>query len=277
MKLLTLLVAVATLTSGCAHSYKHKKHGHYAQKRLMKATHGEHRSLANKARDSYRNPVETLSFFELEPHMTVVEISPGRGWYTEILGPFLKKKGKLYLATHAENTSSEYGLKMRQDLKQSLEQNKDLYGDVEFTVFEAPERIEEIAPAGTADRVVTFRSLHGIMRNKKGEEAFKAFYAALKPGGILGVVQHREAANKRQDASFKSGYVREDSVIELAESVGFEFVAKSEVNANYLDTRNHPDGVWSLPPSLRGDKKDRAKYLAIGESDRMTLKFRKPL
>ena len=244
---------------------------------MTKIVDGEHRSKANRDRNVYRNPVETLRFFEVGPEMTVVEISPGKGWYTEILGPYLKKKGKLYLASFSPTSTNEYRQNMAKELATYLQDQKEHFGDVELTTFELPEIPGPIAPDGSVDRVLTFRNIHGFMRSGQEKVAFETFFKALKPGGILGVVQHREKASRKQDPKVVSGYVKEDLVIEMAEAAGFEFVAKSEVNANYLDTADHPDGVWSLPPALRGKDKNRAKYLSIGESDRMTLKFRKPL
>jgi predicted methyltransferase len=275
LKSLLFICLMLSLFS-CAHGKKDRQ-GLYSTKKLTKIVDGEHRSQENRDRNVYRNPVETLRFFEVEPHMTVVEISPGRGWYSEILGPYLKKKGKLYLATFSPNSTNEYRQSMAKDLMTYLEDNKNNFGDVQMTTFELPEVPGPIAPDGTADRVLTFRNVHGYLRAGQEKVAFESFFQALKPGGILGVVTHREKASRRQDPKVVSGYVREDLVIQIAEAAGFEFVSKSEVNANYLDTADHPDGVWSLPPGLRGQDKDRAKYLAIGESDRMTLKFRKPL
>jgi predicted methyltransferase len=271
-----LFICLILSLASCAHGKKDRK-GHYVTKKLSKIVDADHRSLANRDRNIYRNPVETLRFFEVEPHMTVVEISPGRGWYTEVLGPYLKKKGKLYLASFSPDSSNEYRQGMAKELMTYLETNQEHFGDVELTTFELPELPGPVAPEGSADRVLTFRNVHGYIRGGHEKMAFDSFYKALKPGGILGVVQHREKANRKQDPKVVSGYVREAMVIEIAEAAGFEFVSKSEVNANYLDTADHPDGVWSLPPVLRGKDKDRSKYLAIGESDRMTLKFRKPL
>lgn len=265
-----LLSFLFLFTLGCS-SFNHNK-GH---KKLTKITQSDHRSLKNKTRDTYRNPIETLHFFEVEPDMTVVEISPGGGWYTEILGPYLKSKGKLYLAIFSEKTKRSYAPRLNKKIKE-LTQNKDIFGKVNFTVMEAPIEIGPVAPNNSVDRVLTFRNVHSWLSDNKGKEAFTAFYKALKPGGILGVVTHRANMNNKQDPKAKSGYVREDHVIKLAESVGFEFISKSEINANYNDTANHPEGVWTLPPSLRLKEKNKYKYFAIGESDRMTVKFKKP-
>lgn len=274
-KILTLCALLAL--GACAHDSGKDKKRKWRGDRLESIVDGEHRSQENRDRNAYRNPVETLRFFDVRPDMTVVEVSPGRGWYTEILGPYLKRRGTLYLASFDVNSSNEYRQGMARDIRALVEAHPKHYGEVHFTTFELPDIVGPIAPEASADRVLTFRNIHGFMRSKKEREALQEFYRVLKPGGILGVVQHRERADRAQDPDTRSGYVREDLVIELAESVGFEFVAKSEINANALDTKNHPNGVWSLPPSLREGEKDRSKYLAIGESDRMTIKFRKPL
>lgn len=244
---------------------------------LAKVINSNHRLPENKVRDVYRNPEKTLEFFEVKPDMKVVEVSPGKGWYTEILGPYLKDKGELYLAAASPNTEVEYFQNANKALKDLIESHKDLYGKITYTTFEPPTIMGPVAPPSSVDRVVTFRNVHNWMKLKKEKEAFQEFYNALKPGGIFGIVEHREKLTKTQDPEAKSGYVREDYIIELAESVGFKFISKSEVNANYNDTANHPEGVWTLPPALRLKEKNRAYYLSIGESDRMTLKFLKPI
>lgn len=268
MKLL-LTGLITLLIISCAQHSKLKKDS------LESISSGEHRSLKNKIRNTYRNPVETLKFFEVKPEHNVVEISPGTGWYSEIIGPYLQAKGKLYLSIYTENSAKSYAARLNKTIKEKTN-NKNLYGDVEFTYFEAPGTIGPIAPRESVDRVLTFRNVHNWMKAEKADEAFKAFFTALKPGGILGVVEHRVRGNKKQDPKATSGYVREDYVIGLALKAGFKFVAKSEINANYNDNSNHPKGVWTLPPSMRLKDKNRNKYLAIGESDRMTLKFIKP-
>jgi predicted methyltransferase len=250
--------------------------GHWDKNKLKKIIKSDHRSLKNKTRDVYRNPVKTLQFFEVKPNMTVVEVSPGRGWYTEILGPYLKDKGELYMEIFSENSKRSYAPKLNKNIKE-MTKNTKLFGKTHFTVLEAPNELGPIAPDNSVDRVLTFRNVHNWMKDGKAKEAFMAFYKGLKPGGILGVVEHRAKMNKKQDPKAKSGYVREDYVIDLAQSVGFKFVSKSEINANYNDSTIHPEGVWTLPPSLRLKDKNKSKYQAIGESDRMTIKFLKPL
>ena len=236
-----------------------------AQPALAAAIAGPDRSEANKARDKYRHPMETLTFFGIEPAMTVVEISPGAGWYTEILAPFLKDHGKLY-----EAVGGGAGAKTFQD---KLKADPADYAQVIVTTLKPPAETD-IAPAGSADMVLTFRNVHDWLTHGNTQDYFKAFYRALKPGGVLGIVDHRADPSQPQDPIAKNGYVRQDYMIQLAQQAGFKLAGASEINANPKDLRDHP--VWYLPPTLRLGAKDRAKYLAIGESDRMTLKFTKP-
>lgn len=234
------------------------------------------RTEANKARDPYRHPVETLKFFEVTPQSVVVEVSPGAGWYTEILAPLLKDKGKYYAAHFPKDSSSDFYKQSLAAFQTKLASSTD-YQHVILTEF-APLPNQVIAPAGSADVVLTFRNLHNWYM-QKGEQgmldAFKAFYDALKPGGVLGVVEHRLPEEKKADDWLKSGYFPQSLAIEFAEKAGFTLEASSDINANPKDTADHPGGVWSLPPSLSQKDKQREHYLAIGESDRMTLKFRK--
>lgn len=236
------------------------------------------RTPANTERDKYRNPVATLAFFDVTPNSTVVEISPGGGWYTEILAPLLAAHGTLYAAHFPADSSSDYFKRSRAAFVEKLSANP-VYSRVQLTEF-APGNSAAIAPAGSADVVLTFRNLHNWY-NSGGDEGmvaiFKDFYQALKPGGVLGVVEHRLPEGKMTGEWIKSGYFPEQLTIKLAQQAGFELEAKSEINANPNDTADHPGGVWSLPPVLRFKEQDKEKYLAIGESDRMTLKFRKPM
>lgn len=245
-----------------------------AAKALRAAIEGKHRTPAFKARDKYRHPFETLMFFGIKPDMTVVEIWPGGGWYTEILAPFLKGSGKLYAAHRNRDTKDERFLRSIRRFDEKLAARPDIYGEV--IVTELSQTKTAIAPPGSADMVLTFRNVHNWMRFGFARTIFEAMYTALKPGGILGVVEHRADPEEFPDPQALSGYVHEEQVIQMAEDVGFKLVAKSEINANPKDTRDHPEGVWTLPPTLRLGEKDREKYLAIGESDRMTLKFIKP-
>lgn len=244
---------------------------------LQLAVDHQSRSPANVARDQYRNPVTTLDFFGVTPQSTVVEISPGGGWYTEILAPLLAAHGTLYAAHFPADSSSDYYKRTRTAFVEKLASDP-IYNRVKLTEF-APGNSKNIAPAGSADVVLTFRNLHNWYGQGGDEgmvEIFKDFYAALKPGGVLGVVEHRLPAGKMTGEWTKSGYFPEQLTIELAKKAGFELEAKSDINANPKDTADHPGGVWSLPPVLRLKEQDKEKYLAIGESDRMTLKFRKP-
>jgi len=240
---------------------------------LQQAIDGNQRSEQHKSRDQYRHPLATLSFFEVEPTMTVVEIWPGgKGWYTEILAPYLKEKGVLYAAHFSANSETPYFTKNLQKFIDKTKAQPDIYSNIKITTLQPP-RFLEIAPKGSADRVLTFRNIHNWMKKNQADIVFKAMYDALKPGGILGIVEHRALADSKQDPKALSGYVTEAHVISLAKKAGFTLLAKSEINANSKDTTNHPKGVWTLPPSLRLKDQDKEKYLAIGESDRMTLKF----
>lgn len=243
---------------------------------LDQAIAGDHRSSANKARDQYRHPRETLLFFGLKPDMTVVEIWPAAGWYTDILAPVLRDKGKYYLAHVAiENPRlQDWQRESRERLESRVNGTPALYGKPVFTSLGPPEWVT-VAPPGSADLVLTFRNVHNWSLAKTDAIVFKAFFDALKPGGTLGVVEHRARPGTSFEQQVKTGYMTEDYVIALAEKAGFKLVEKSEINANAKDTRDHPNGVWTLPPMSRG-RLDAEKYLAIGESDRMTLKFVKP-
>jgi predicted methyltransferase len=240
---------------------------------------GSHRSERNMARDQYRHPKQTLEFFGLRRNMTVVEIWPGGGWYTEILAPVLKGTGKLYAAQYGPHAIFNYQRQEDAALVDKAKKHPELLGEVQFTALWSPNQLT-IAPSGTVDLVVTFRNVHNwVSPDYKQDPArmFGAFFSALKPGGILGVVDHRWPDAKTEDPKAVNGYVSEERVITLARGAGFEFVARSEINRNPKDTRDHPGGVWSLPPDLSMKQgEDRQKYLDIGESDRMTLKFRKP-
>lgn len=227
------------------------------------------RSPANVARDQYRHPAETLTFFGVRPTDTVVEIWPAGGWYTEILAPYLKDKGTLW--------GVDFWPDSLRGVRTLQEKDPTLYGKVKLAAFPAAAG-EPAVPAGSADVVLTFRNVHNWQMGYRRDnvpyaaEAFRQMYAMLKPGGTLGIVDHRlpESADTAREKS--SGYVKVSTVRKLAEDAGFEYVGASEVNANPKDDTDHPNGVWTLLPGLRGGE----EYRAIGESDRMTLKFRKP-
>ena len=236
---------------------------------------GEHRAPANKARDKYRHPKETLLFFGLRPEMTVVEISPSRGWYTEILAPVLRDAGQYYAAVAAVTEKTPDAMKKNDaDYRAMLAAAPDLYGKVKLSVL-TPGALQ-VAPPGSADMVLTFRNVHNWAKAGTVEAMFKAFHDALKSGGTLGVVEHRAKPDTSFEKQIETGYMTEAYVVEIAQKAGFRLVNKSEINANPKDTKDYPGGVWTLPPTLRYGDQDREKYLAIGESDRMTLKFTKP-
>jgi predicted methyltransferase len=238
---------------------------------------GSHRDPANSVRDKYRHPKEGLLFFGIQPGMTVVEVWPSGGWWTEVLAPLLKDDGRYYAAWFPTEWPKTPGyLKEREkDFDAKLAARPDLYGKVIKTKLLAPEYVD-IAPKGSADMVLTFRNVHNWAKAGNADAMFKAFYDALKPGGVLGVVDHRANPGTAFQRQIDSGYLTEEYVISTAEKAGFKLAAKSEVNANPKDTKDYPGGVWTLPPTLREGDKDREKYLDIGESDRMTLKFVKP-
>ncbi len=240
----------------------------------------EHRSEAHQERDRYRHPMQTLAFFDIQPHHTVVEIWPGGGWYTEVLAPILKESGRFYAAHFPANSTLKFFRNMRSRFEGKLENTPLVYQNTRITDF-APPHILNIAPQGSADRVLTFRNVHNWMKNDSEQQAFNAFYAALKPGGILGVVEHRAPDNFNLQKMVDSGYVGDWYIIKLAKIAGFTLLDQSEINANKLDHKDHPNGVWTLPPTLRlpesGNNQQKEKYQTIGESDRMTLKFLKPI
>lgn len=243
---------------------------------LQQAIKGSHRSVEHQSRDQYRHPQETLNFFEVKPGMTVVEIWPGgKGWYTEILAPYLKENGTLYAAHFSADSDIAYFPKNLKKFKEKIQAQPDIYSKTIVTTLQPPKTVE-IAPKNSADRILTFRNIHNWMKNDQADTVFKAMFNALKTGGLLGIVEHRAPENSEQDPKAISGYVKQSYVISLAEKAGFKLVDKSEINANPKDTAVHPKGVWTLPPSLRLKEQDKDKYLSIGESDRMTLKFIKP-
>jgi len=230
------------------------------------------RAEKNRARDSYRHPAETLAFFGVKPDSVVIEISPGgAGYWTEILAPYLKDKGR-YIGALPEPTSDE-AKREDQVFAAKVAADPGAFGKVETATFGAG---QTLAAPDSADFVLTFRNLHNWIPKGEAEAMLKTFYAALKPGGVLGIEEHRGLDSVEQDPLAKSGYVRQDYAVKLIESVGFKFAGSSEVNANPKDAKDYPQGVWTLPPTYRLKDVDRAKYQAIGESDRFTLKFTKP-
>ncbi len=242
---------------------------------LQSAIDGAHRSDKNSARDVYRKPYETLTFFEVNPANKVVEIWPGGGWYTEILAPYLMADGHFVAAHFPPQEKEGYFKRSLDAYNKKLAANPEVYGKVEVTALQPP-AFDKITEPGTADNVLTFRNVHNWTKIGIDQMMFDSFFEALKPGGILGVVEHRASEGSSLEFMKDSGYVTEAYVINLAENSGFELVVSGDVLNNPLDTKDYKDGVWTLPPTLRLKEKDREKYLAIGESDRMTLKFVKP-
>jgi len=240
---------------------------------LEKAIAGSHRTPELVARDTARHPQAELAFFGIKPGMTVVEIAPGGGYWTEILAPYLKARGTYY-TTISPRATSERAAKAADVWQAKLDANKEVYGNVK--VVEFGRDTTDIVPAGTADRVLTFRNVHNFMMNGIEDNVFAAFFKALKPGGILGVEEHRGRNDQPQDPKGMNGYVREDYTIALAEKAGFKLLGKSEINANPRDTKDYPSGVWTLPPTYRLGDQDKEKYTAIGEADNFVLKFEKP-
>jgi len=250
-------------------------HHGQAQLSLEQIIAGDHRSPANIARNPYRHPVETLEFFGLRPEMTLIEIGPSGGWYTEVLAPYMRDHGRYYGAHFSPNSPLAYHRSTLERFETKLLERPDMYGKTIIRHLLPPDEVV-IGPAEGADMALTFRNVHNWIMAGLEQGYFEAFYAALKPGGILGVVEHRAPAGSGMEVMRTTGYVTEEYVRELAEGAGFEFVGASEINANPRDSKDHPEGVWTLPPDFRLGDVDRQKYLAIGESDRMTLKFRKP-
>jgi predicted methyltransferase len=230
------------------------------------------RTPANVARDNYRHPAQTLAFFGVTPTQSVIEITPSGGWYTEILAPYLAAHGS-YTAAGPDPKSSPGAAASVVKFNEKLAADPKLYGKVKIAEFT---KTGLNTPAGTADVVLTFRNIHNMYIGGFAPAAFAAFYTALKPGGTLGIVEHRLPESMPDAMQDNSGYMKTSTVVKLAEAAGFKLAAKSEINANPKDTHDHPKGVWTLPPTYELGDTDKAKYAAIGESDRMTLRFVKP-
>ncbi|MFT3965702.1 MAG: methyltransferase [Sphingobium sp.] len=222
------------------------------------------RTPANIARDTYRHPAETLAFFGVAPGQTILEYLPGGGWYTEILAPLNRGKGKVYAAQPSGKAYDALAAKFSADAR--------TYGGVSLVAWPTGAAV----PAGSVDTILTFRNIHNMVMAGTGEENFRRFFDLLKPGGVLGVVDHRLPEDRDSALEKKSGYLKRSTIVALATQAGFVLEAESEVNANPKDTADWPEGVWTLPPTYRLGDVDRAKYAAIGESDRLTLRFRKP-
>ncbi|HEY4210415.1 MAG TPA: hypothetical protein VGM84_02940 [Steroidobacteraceae bacterium] len=273
---LTLLILIAVLVVAACQTLSTRQSTSLELDRVLAGTH---RSEANRARDRYRHPKETLLFFGIRPEMKVLEVWPEPGWYTEIIAPLVRTKGQYTAAViptdpgsrNIENRLDGY----RQMLAGQMPAGRpDLYDKVDVVTF--PSDGSDVAPANSLDLIVTFRNIHNWMARDVAQQAFASMYRALKPGGVLGVTEHRGNPAVPQDPHAKSGYVNEDYAIRMIEAQGFKLRGKSQINANHADTKDYEQGVWVLPPTFRLGDKDRAKYAAIGESDRFTLKFEKP-
>jgi predicted methyltransferase len=272
---LAAVAAFSLLAAGCAPVDAQVPVAEEHNMALLGAIDAPTRTPANVARDRYRHPYETLQYFGVRPRDNVVEIWPGGGWYSEILAPYVLQGGGTYYAAAMNDN-------MLRGVRGLMTANPSLYGSIRTATFPAFETGAVRVPDGSADVVLTFRNVHNwMMGYQRGsepyaEEAFRQMYAMLRPGGTLGVVDHRlpESADAARERS--SGYVKVSTVRRLAEAAGFLFVEASEINANPRDTADWDRGVWTLPPTLRLGDQDRERYLAIGESDRMTLRFVKP-
>ncbi len=280
---LTGLAVIALLLAACASTPTVDPVEMATKAKLTSVVNSSSRPAASVARNQYRNPVETLMFFGLRDDMTVVEISPGGGaWYTEVLAPMMRDNGTFYAAGYDPASENEYVMRNAIKFNEKMIANPEMYDKVEQSIFSVPDNMQP-APDGSADMVLTFRSFHGWAGRGNHQAAMDAMYKALKPGGILGLVQHRMNEDRviAEDEKIGSlGYIKPSLVIETAEKAGFELVESSEINANPLDTKNHPNGVWTLKPGNNykdlPEGTDTSVFAAIGESDRMTLKFVKP-
>lgn len=249
--------------------------GGVAQLTLEQLIVGDHRSDINIARNEFRHPVETLEFFGIEPDMTVIEILPAGGWYTEIIAPFVRNHGKFYAAHFSPNASLSYMPPNLRFFEAKITAAPELYGKITIRHLNPPHEVA-IAPPASADLAMTFRNVHNWIMAGQEHDYFEAFYAALKPGGVLGVVEHRAKPDASMEVMETTGYVTEAYVKEIATAAGFEFVGSSEINANPKDQTVYPQGVWTLPPTYRMGDENRDEWEGIGESDRMTLIFVKP-
>jgi predicted methyltransferase len=257
IKNLLLILLTLTITPLTAHD-------------LKGAVASEDRTPKNTLRDSSRNPIETLSFFGIESDMVVIELSPGGGWYTEILANYIHYPGTLIAAHWSKDSEIAYYRRGRANFEKKMSNNP-MYGRVEIV-----DLYSELAEENSVDAVLTFRNLHNWL-GPNLDNIFSNTFKSLKPGGVFGIVEHRAKPGTSMEMMKKSGYVTEAHAIKIAKKHGFELAAKSEINANPKDTADHPKGVWTLPPNYRLKDKDRDKYSDIGESDRMTLLFKKPI
>ena len=270
-RLAAAAIATAVLLAACAANNSRQT----TAAALTAILAADYRSEESRARDRYRHPKETLLFFGLRPEMSVLEVWPEPGWYTEVIAPLVRDKGKYDAAVIAADPESKYLTRRLEQYRLKLAERPDLYDRVAVVSF--PTDGGDAVPPASVDMVVTFRNIHNWMGRDTAAQAFATMYRALKPGGVLGVVEHRGNPAVAQDPKAKSGYVNEDYAIKLIEAQGFRLIAKSQVNANPKDTKDYEQGVWTLSPTYRLGDKDHDKYAAIGESDRFTLRFVKPL
>ena len=241
---------------------------------LRAAVDNPTRTQEERTRDAYRHPYETLTFLEVKPEHEVLELWSGGGWYTHILAPYLAESGRLHVTVYPEDSEKEYRRKMTQDMSAYLAANQytDSVNVITLNTDDLSFGVED-----QVDVVLTFRNVHNWVKGGFDQKVYEQAYKALKPGGVFGVIEHRGPKGMTREQSATSGYMDQDQVIKDVQAAGFQFVESSEVNANPNDTKDHPEGVWTLPPSLRLKDTDRDKYVTIGESDRMTLKFMKPM
>jgi predicted methyltransferase len=265
------LLAAAVLIASCAMTSTRQA----TAQALDNILADPHRSEPDRARDRYRHPKETLLFFGIRPEMTVLEVWPEPGWYTDIIAPLLRDRGKYYAGIIEPDPTSQSRTRRLESFHNKLASDPTIYGKAMIVTY--PSHGGDAVPPGTVDLVVTFRNLHNWMADDTAASMLATAYRALKPGGVLGVVDHRGNPALAQDPKAKSGYVTEEYAIKVIEAQGFRLLGTSEVNANPKDTKDYEQGVWTLPPSYRLGDKDREKYAEIGESDRFTLKFEKPV
>ena len=271
MRLIIFFITSIILFS-CSHKYPDRTSP--LPQNMEEAVSSSFRSPENEERDEFQHPLETLDFFGIKPSMTVIEVTPGAGFFTEILGPYLAKQGQLYLAVpRLPPRPAPVLLENEKKLQEIMLRHQEVQAHTKLMPFEPIDKRNRINKS-FADAVVSFNSVHNWVAKRSATASFKLFYDVLKPGGTLGIVQHRIRDGKKRVP--KSGYMYEREVIALAKGAGFKLVGKSEINANPKDKADYPEGVWTLPPTYRLGDKDKDKYEDIGESDRMTLKFIKP-
>jgi predicted methyltransferase len=266
------LLAFATLASAISGCQSSAVHAAGSGPTLAAVVADPARTASAVARDAARHPVEELTFLGLTPSMTVVELWPGTGYWTEILGPYLAGRGHYIVALPARGDEEDQAILQRWHARIAAQGSR--LGAITETTLGTGQF--NIAPVGSVDLIVTFRNLHNWLSSGYADQALAACFSALKPGGILGIEDHRGRSDRPQDPKAADGYLREDYAIEMVKRAGFELVGRSEINANPKDTKDWVDGVWTLPPTLSQGDKDRDRYVAIGEADNFVLKFRKP-